>query len=60
MSIKAAILTLKEAKPRRRRQPDYSHFDPADLTEEGVPHDDYSSPSIEPHPFGGGIPAGDY
>lgn len=61
MSIKSAILTLKEAAPkRRRRERDYREIDPQDLTEEGVPYDDYSSPCIEPHPFGGGINAGDY
>jgi hypothetical protein len=54
-----AIFTLKEA-TKRKRHADYSHMDPADLTEEGVPYDDYSSPCIEPHPFGGGIRAGDY
>lgn len=60
MSIKTAILTLKEVPKRKKRAPDYSHMDPQDLTEDGVPYDDYSSPCIEPHPFGGGISAGDY
>jgi hypothetical protein len=61
MTIKAAILTLKEAKPRRQRRPDYSDMDPADLDPmTGEPAEGYSSPCIEPHPFGGGISAGDY
>jgi hypothetical protein len=60
MSIKAAILTLKPAK-RRVRQPDYSDIDPRDLDPEtGAPCEGYESPCIEPHPFGGGISAGDY
>jgi hypothetical protein len=56
----AAAPSEKEARRRRRNRADYSHMDPADLTEEGVPHPDYSSPSIEDHPFGGGTSAGDY
>lgn len=59
MTIKSAILTLKEKK-RPKRHADYSHIDPQDMTEEGVPYEGYSSPCIEPHPFGGGISAGDY
>ncbi len=59
MSIKTAILTLKPVQ-RKRRRADFSDIDPQDLTEDGVPHEGYSSPSIEPHPFGGGISAGDY
>lgn len=61
MSIKSAILTLKEAPKRKRRQPEYrDYIDPQDLDENGVPYEGYSSPCIEPHPFGGGILAVDY
>jgi hypothetical protein len=62
MSITKAILTLKEVKPKRRaRREDWSDIDPADMDPDtGRPYEDYSSPSIEPHPFGGGISAGDY
>jgi hypothetical protein len=36
-------------------------MDPADLDPmTGEPVEGYSSPCIEPHPFGGGINAGDY
>lgn len=59
MSIKCAILTLKPVE-RKRRRADYRDIDPQDLTEDGVPHKDYSSPCIELHPFGGGISAEDY
>lgn len=61
MSIKSAILTLKEVKPRRQRREDWSDIDPSDIDPDtGAPCEDYSSPCIEPHPFGGGINAGDY
>lgn len=60
MSIKAAILTLSEV-PKRKRRRDYSDIDPQDIDPDtGEPYDNYSSPCIEPHPFGGGILAGDY
>lgn len=50
------------AKPRRRRgRRDWSHIDPSDIDPDtNEPYPDYSSPSIEPHPFGGGISAKDY
>jgi hypothetical protein len=60
MTIKSAILTLREVPKRKRRAPDYSHIDPQDLDENGELYEGYSSPCIEPHPFGGGISAGDY
>ncbi len=60
MTIKTAILTLKPVERKRRRRADYSDIDPADLNEDGTPCEGYSSPCIEPHPFGGGISAGDY
>jgi hypothetical protein len=61
MSIKSAILTLKEVTPpKRKRRRDYSDIDPQDLDPNtGEPCDGYSSPCIEPHPFGGGISARD-
>lgn len=59
MSIKTAILTLKEV-PKRKRQRNLSHVNPQDLDENGELYEGYSSPYIEPHPFGGGISAGDY
>lgn len=59
MTIKAAILTIKPVK-REKRRPDYPHIDPQDLNEDGDLYEGYSSPCIEPHPFGGGISAGDY
>lgn len=60
MSIKTAILTLKEAPKRNRRQHRFDDIDPSDLQEDGTPYPNYESPCIEPHPFGGGISAGDY
>lgn len=59
MTIKDAILTLKPVKRVRRAQ-DNSNIDPSDLDENGELYENYSSPCIEPHPFGGGISAGDY
>lgn len=59
MSIRTAILSLK-AKPRRRRV-DYRDIDPSDIDPDtNEPYDNYESPCIEPHPFGGGISAADY
>lgn len=60
MTIKSAILTLKEVPKRKRARHQYTDIDPQDLQEDGTPYPDYSSPCIEPHPFGGGISAGDY
>jgi hypothetical protein len=58
--IAAAIMTL-QPKGKRRRSPDDSDIDPADLDPiTGEPVEGYESPCIEPHPFGGGISAGDY
>lgn len=60
MSIKTAIMTLKP-KPRKVRRPDYSDIDPQDIDPAtGEPYEGYSSPCIEPHPFGGGISAAEY
>lgn len=60
MSIKSAILTLK-AVPKARRRHQFDDIDPQDIDPEtNEPYDNYSSPCIEPHPFGGGINAGDY
>lgn len=60
MSIKSAILTLKAA-PKKRRRHAYDDIDPSDIDPEtNEPYDNYESPCIEPHPFGGGINAGDY
>jgi hypothetical protein len=61
MTIKTAILTLKPVKRERRRRADYSDIDPGDIDPDtGEPYEGYSSPCVEPHPFGGGISAGDY
>jgi hypothetical protein len=61
MTIKTAILTLKPVARKRRRRSDYSDIDPQDIDPDtGRPYEGYSSPCIEPHPFGGGISAGDY
>lgn len=60
MSIKSAILTLK-AVPKRGRRHSYDDIPPEHIDPEtNEPYEDYSSPCIEPHPFGGGISAGDY
>lgn len=60
MTIKTAILTLKEV-PKRKRRRDFSHIDPSDIDPDtNEPYENYESPCIEPHPFGGGISAGDY
>lgn len=56
------ITSVSGPHKRRRAQAErYDGVDPSDIDPEtGAPYDNYSSPCIEPHPFGGGIPAGEY
>lgn len=61
MTIKTAILTLREAPTKRSRRHQFDDIPPEHIDPEtNEPYPDYESPSIEPHPFGGGISAGDY
>lgn len=59
--FRAPAAEAKPARRRRGRAADYSHIDPAHIDPDtGAPYDNYETESIEPHPFGGGILAGDY
>lgn len=60
-----SITSPEDRRNQRRaaaRQRDrFEGVDPGDIDPAtGAPYEDYSSPCIEPHPFGGGIKAGDY
>ncbi len=57
---KRAILSLNEV-PKHQRWRNWSYVDPSDIDPDtNEPYDNYESLCIEPHPFGGGISAGDY
>lgn len=66
MAITITSVTTPEERRRQRRaaaraRDPYEGIDPGDINPDtNRPYDDYSSPAIEPHPFGGGISAGDY
>lgn len=61
MTIKIISIIGPEDKKRTKRRARYDDIDPQDIDPNtGAPYEGYSSPCIEPHPFGGGISAGDY
>jgi hypothetical protein len=54
------ITSIRENKKPKRRS-DYRDIDPSDIDPDtNELYANYSSPCIEPHPFGGGIKASDY
>lgn len=63
MSLHITSITGPDDRPKRNRAraDRYADIDPQDIDPNtGAPYEDYSSPCIEPHPFGGGMSAEDY